>query len=157
MKSYILSIIVAAIFCAVICVLLPPKTSTGKITRLLSGILLIVTITSPLSNVSFRNITDYIKGLSISADAYTEEGSSVARAQMDSIIKSQTEAYILDKASKMGLQIAVEVALDENNHSIPCSVTISGSYSPYTKEILSGYITNSLGIAKEKQIWISEG
>ena len=157
MKSYILSIIVAAIFCAVICVLLPPKTSTGKITRLLSGILLIVTITSPLSNLSFRNITDYIKGLSISAHAYTEEGSSVARAQMDSIIKSQTEAYILDKASKMGLQIAVEVALDENNHSIPCEVTVIGIFSPYSRENLGAYIENTLGIVKEKQKWISKG
>ena len=156
MKDYILSIVIAAIICAVVCVLLTPKTSVGQITRLLSGVLLIVTVISPLVNISFRHITEYMDILSVNADGYVTDGQVFAQAQIDSIIKDKTEAYILDKANQLGLQIAVEVALDENNHSIPSSVILHGKFAPYTKEILSGYITNGLGIAKEQQIWISD-
>lgn len=157
MKSYVLSIIIAAMICAAASALLPAKTSVGQITKMLSGILLIVTVTSPLVNISFRHITDYLNDLSVNADTYVADGSVAAQKQLDSIIKENTEAYILDKASLMGLQLAVEVALDENNHSIPCSITVTGTLSPYNKEVLSSYIENSLGIAKEKQIWISKG
>lgn len=157
MRSYILTILIAAMVCAVAGILLPPKTSVGQITKLLSGVLLIVTVISPLTNISFRHLTDYLNGLSSNADSYVEDGRTVAQEQIDTIIKAETEAYILDKASQMGLQIAVEVALDENNHSIPSSITVTGLLSPYTKEVLSGYITDTLGIAKEKQIWISKG
>ncbi len=157
MKSYILSIVIAAIICAVAGILLPPKISAGQITKLLCGVLLTVTVISPLANISFRHITDYFDGLTASADRYVEEGSAVMQGEIDAIIKAETEAYILDKASQMGLQIAVEVALDENNHSVPCSVTVTGTLSPYAKEVLSVYIADTLGIAKEKQIWISKG
>lgn len=157
MKEYILSIVIAAIICAISGVLLPENTAVGRISKLLCGILLVVTIVSPLLNVSFQKVSDYISDFTASADIWVEEGNETARTQIDAIIKEKTEAYILDKANQMGLQIAVEVSLDENNHSIPSSVTVSGSISPYTKEVLSDYIATTLDIAKEKQIWISHG
>lgn len=157
MKSYILSIVIAAIICAAAGMLLPPKSTAGQITKLLSGTLLIVTVISPLTNLSFRDVSDYISGLSLAADSFVEDGQSAMQEEVDAIIKAESEAYILDKACKMGLQIDVEVALDENNHSIPGSVIVTGTFSPYSKEKLSGYIADTLGIAKEKQIWISKG
>ncbi len=157
MKSYILSIVIAAMICAATNILLPPKSSAGQIVKLLSGILLLLTVISPLTNISFQYISDYLQGISTSADCFVEEGQATAQEEINKIIKGKTEAYILDKAKQMGLQIAVEVALDEDNHSIPSVVKVTGSLSPYSKEILSGYIENTLGIAKEKQIWISKG
>ena len=53
----------------------------------------------------------------------------------------------------MDLQIAVEVELDGHNGNIPCGVVISGSVSPYGQTQLGGYIEDTLGIAKENQIW----
>ena len=157
MKDYISSVIIAAIFCAVVQILLPPKSANGRITNLLCGILLAITVISPLTRLSFNNIADFMNGLTGSADRYIEDGQTAVQTEIEAIIKQETQAYILDKANQLGLQIAVEVALDENNHSIPSSVTITGILSPYTKEVLSGYIANTLGIAKETQIWISKG
>ena len=51
-------------------------------------------------------------------------------------------------------QIAVEVELDDNNHSIPCGITIDGSVSPYIKEVMGDYIEQTLGITRENQRWI---
>ena len=157
MKGYISSIVIAAIFSAVVQILLPPKSANGRITGLLCGIVLAVTVISPLTRLTFNNISNFMEGLNESADRYIEDGQTAAQTEFETIIIQETQAYILDKANQLGLQIAVEVALDENNHSIPSSVTVIGSLSPYTKEVLSGYIANTLGIAKEKQIWISKG
>ena len=156
MREYILNIMIAAIFCAVASTLLSQKSAVGQIVKMLCGILLVVTAITPLVNISFRHITDYIEGLTIDANAYVSDGSLVMQEQINAIIKEETEAYILDKANQMGLQIAVEVVLDENNHSIPSYVTVTGTISPYTKEVLSGYIANTLGIAKENQKWTSK-
>ena len=156
MREYILRVVAAAMICAVAGVLLPPKNAAGQIVKLLCGVLLTVTIISPLTKVSFRNITHYFDALSVDADAYVENGSKLKQEKLAAIIKERTESYILDKAGQMGLQISVEVALDEDNNSIPCGITVIGQVSAYSKKILSGYINDTLGIAKEKQVWISK-
>jgi len=156
MSDYILRIVAAAMICASAGVLMPAKSTIGQMVKLLCGVLLTVTVISPLTKVSFRNISDYFDDLSVDADSYVEEGSIAMQEQLTAIIKEKSESYILDKAGQMGLQIAVEVALDEDNNSIPCGITITGKVSAYSKKILSGYISDTLGIAKENQIWISE-
>ena len=157
MKGYILSIVITAMICAAANILLPPRSSAGQIIKLLSGVMLLLTVISPLTSISFQNISDYLQGISTDTDSFVAEGQIVAQEEINKIIKGKTEAYILDKANQMGLQIAVEVALDEDNYSIPSFVKVTGALSPYSKEILSGYIENTLGIAKEKQVWISKG
>lgn len=153
MRSYVLSIVAAAIVCAVAQGLLAKSTLTGRIVHLLCGILMAVTLITPLGKISFQGVTDYWDDLSYDAQEYVNEGTSVAENQMRDIIKSQSEAYILDKANRMGLQITLEVELDEQNGNVPCGVVISGAVSPYAREQLCAYMEDTLGIAKEKQIW----
>ncbi len=152
-KGYILSIIAAAILCAVISGLVEQKTATGQLIRLLGGILMAITVIAPITSIRFTNITDYLNDLTVSANVYVEQGTVAAQESIGGIIKSQTQAYILDKANRMGLEIAVEVELDDSNDQSPSGVTITGALSPYAKEILSSYITDTLGIAKENQQW----
>jgi len=59
----------------------------------------------------------------------------------------------LDKANRMGLQISVEVELDDKRGNIPCGVTVTGKLSPYARTALGAYMEETLGIAKEKQKW----
>ncbi len=152
-KSYILSIIAAAIVYGIARGLLNEKTTTGQIAKLLSGILMVITILSPLTNISFRNVTNYFDGLSMESDAYVEDGKKAAQESIAEIIKSKAEAYILDKANRMGLEIAVEVELDDSDNTVPCGVTITGKLSPYAKEVMGTYLEDNLGIAKENQQW----
>ena len=152
-KGYILSIVGVAIVCAVAKSLINKNTATGQTISLLCGILMAITIAAPLVNVSFQNLTGYWDEITASGNVYTEEGKTSAEDSMSGIIKEQTEAYILDKANRMGLQIAVEVELDADNNTFPCGVTISGAVSPYSREVMSAYIEENLGIAKEHQEW----
>lgn len=154
MTKYILSIVAAAIICAVARSLMNEKTAMGQIVKLLTGILMTVTIIAPLANITFDHVTNYLDGLSADADAYVVNGKAVAQGEISGIIKSQVQAYILDKASSMGLKIAVEVELDEVNDQIPCGVTVTGAVSPYAKEVLSEYMSDILGIPKENQRWM---
>ena len=152
MKNYIISIIVAGIICAITDLLLDKKTSAGKIAKILTGILMTVTIITPLTNISFKNISNYFDSLSLRADGYVEEGKNAAQNSICEIIKTQTEAYILDKAKSMGLDVSVEVELDDNN-SFPRGVTITGIISPYAKGLIASYIEDTVGITKENQQW----
>ena len=154
MKDYILRIVMAAIVCAIAGGLLNEKTTAGKLARLLCGIFLTITVFSPFANVRFQNITDYFDDISVEAQSYVEDGTTAAENSINGIIKRQTEAYILDKANLMGLEITVEVELDEEENSVPCGVKLTGNASPYAKQVLGAYIAENLGVAKENQRWI---
>ena len=154
MRDYILSIVAAGIICAIINSLSNGKSATGKITKMLSGILVCITVISPVTKISFSNIENYLEDLSFEADRYVSDGNEEAERSRSAIIKSQTEAYILDKAKNMGLDISVEVELDESNNSVPCGITISGAVSPYIKEVMTDYIESQIGITRENQTWI---
>ncbi len=153
MKHYVIAIVSAAIICAVGRSLINEKSTAGQLVRLLTGILMSVTLVAPIVNISFENIVSYMDGLAIEADSYITKGTSVAQESIDGIIISQTEAYILDKADRMGVRISVEVELDEDNDSVPCGVTVKGMVSPYAKEVISKYIEDTLGITRENQKW----
>ena len=154
MRDYILSIVASGIICAITNSLLSSKTATGKIIKMLSGILVCITVISPVTKISFSHIENYFDDLSLKADQYVSDGTDEAERYMSAIIKSQTEAYILDKAKNMGLDISVEVELDESNNSVPCGITINGAVSPYIKEVMADYIESRIGITRENQTWI---
>ena len=152
MRAYILKIIASAIISAVVCSSFDSKKATGKILRILTGILMITIILSPLKTLSFYGISDHLDSISTDAQAYVEEGKLVTQTHTSALIKEHTEAYILDKAINMGLDVAVEVELNETD-SIPCGITISGDVAPYEKGVLCEFIEDTLGIAREHQTW----
>jgi len=153
MKNYILSIIAAAIISAIVKSLVGKKTATAKVIELLCGIMMAITVIQPIKDINFYNIPSYFDSLTADAKEYVQQGALMAEKSVEDIIKSQTEAYILDKADRLGLCISVEVGLDDKNCNIPDRVTVVGNISPYAKEVLSDFLQNDLGIAKEKQQW----
>ena len=152
MKKYILSIIACAIISSIACSIFDKKQSIGKIVQILTGILMTLTILSPLKRIENFNISNILRDISKEADRYVEEGKYSSHSGIAEIIKQQTEAYILDKANSMELDVTVEVELSDDK-SVPCGIEINGSVAPYDKNILSEYIENNIGITKEKQIW----
>ena len=154
MKSYLLSITAAAIICAVTNALMHKKSSYGTLIRFLSGIFLTVTVVGPWKNLNFDYLTAYKQDLISQSQAAVNSGVESAKSELSNIIKTKAEAYILDKAVSMDLDIEVEVTLDSADPPVPLSVTIKGAVSPYAKERLSKYIVSDLAITEDKQIWI---
>lgn len=152
MRDYIISIVIAGIICSVVDLLLVQKSAVGKIAKMLTGIFMCITVISPITNISFKHLSNYFDSLLVNADSYVEDGKNSAQISVNEIIKSQTETYILDKAKSMGLDVAVEVELDDDN-SVPCGVTIVGEVSPYAKGLMVSYIEETIGITRENQQW----
>ena len=152
-KQYVISLLTAALLCSVVNVWIPSKGSGGALVRLISGVLITITMISPLVNIRIQDFSDMFLEYSDSGQDYAQSGKEQAAMAMGEIIKQQTEAYILDKAACMGLDLEVEVTLSETDPIIPDTVMLKGQVSPYAKMQLISTIEDQLGIIREKQIW----
>lgn len=153
-RKYLLSVICASIITAVLNSLSEKKTSPYAMIRLLCGLFMALTVISPLVSIRLTDYVEYFENFSSDADRLVLSGEVMAQNELRSIIKSKTEAYILDKAVSMDTVLNVEVTLNNDDPPIPCGVTLTGSVSPYSKDVLSRLIASDLGIAKEDQVWI---
>lgn len=152
--KYLLSVVCAAIICAAVNMLTGKKNAQSAIIRLISGLYMALTLISPLVNIRLTDYADYFRNFSVEGENAVAMGKAAATDALGAIIKDQTQAYILDKAVSMDTVLKVEVTLNNENPPIPCGVTLTGSVSPYTKEVLSNFIADDLGISKEDQVWI---
>lgn len=153
LKQYLLAVTAAAILCAIVNGLMGEKGTLGAAVRLLTGIFMILTLASPLVRLRLDGLEEITSDISGCADAITASGENSAREAMAEIIKSRTEAYILDKAESLDVRLSVQVELDEGSPPAPKAVRLNGNVSPYAKGVLSDMITRDLGIAPEDQIW----
>lgn len=150
-KNYLLTVTAAAILCSILVRVAGKKGTAPAIIRLLSGLFMTATVLSPLITLELDRFADYTGGLSQQASQIAQEGTQMARQEMETIIISQTESYIQEKASALGVTLEVQVIL---NNQIPDRVMLSGAISPGAKVHLTAWITNNLGIPPEAQEWI---
>lgn len=153
-RTYLLSVVSAAIICALVMGIVGNKSSHSTVVKLLTGLFLSITVISPLTDLTIGDMTGYFSGLQAYASNLTSEGLMIANTATASIIIDQTEAYILDKATSLGADLDVKVSLTNDAPPVPKSVIISGTIAPYTKKQLEEIIANDLAIPKEKQSWI---
>ena len=151
--KYLLSVAAAAIISGILSSLIGKSSAVGSLIKLLCGLFLAVTVIAPLAQIRLDDFTNYLDGLSLEANAYTGEGKDIAAKETTAIIKSNLEAYILDKAESLGLDITVSVTLNNEYPYLPQSVTVTGNTSPYARQCLSTYIENDLAIPEDRQTW----
>lgn len=151
--EYLLTVTSAAVVCSIAKSMAGSKSTAGKITKIVSGVFLTVTLLSPVMNFPLDDVTDFFEDYRSLASEAAASGTEMAAAAMGDIIKEETEAYILDKAVKMDLDITVEVTLCDSDPPAPYQVIITGTVSPYKKNVLSQLIIDDLGIPRENQQW----
>lgn len=152
-RGYLIRLTAAAIVCGIVTGVLGKKGTLGAVIQLLAGVFMVITIVSPWTKIRLNGFGEYFDSLSLEAASAAADGENTARETLADIIKSETEAYILDKADSFGATLTVEVILDDAAVPAPCGVRISGSISPYGKSELSRIIEEDLAIALEDQIW----
>ncbi len=154
LKQYIFSIIVAATVCAIIMQFIGKKGANGALIKALCGMVMMVVLLSPVQGLSFSALPDGLHQIRTDAQFYAAEGRQKSFESIAAFIKRNTEAYILNKASAMHLDLQVEVTLQEDDIPVPSGVTITGNVSPYARAQLQTIISEDLGISKEDQTWI---
>lgn len=152
-KTYLLGIIAAALVCAFVTRVAKDKGAAGAAVKLITGLFLVFTVISPVAGLSLSDIDIFTMDFSDQAALIAAEGEQFSLDAMAAVIKTRTEAYILDKALALKLQLQVEVVLSEDDIPVPESVRISGIASPYARARLQQIIEDDLHIDKERQIW----
>ena len=151
MKAYFLSVICTAILCGIVNSLLEKKNTSGKLLKLVSGIVLTFTVLSPVAEIKLDDLSFFLEDLKEEGEAVASMGKTQYFDTMASIIKQETEAYILDKARDLKGELSVQVFLD--SEGIPSSVILSGQISAQAKSELEQIIARDLGISMEDQQW----
>lgn len=144
---------VAVLLSAAQCLM--PQGSIRKIGNLTGGLLLLLTIATPLAKLDEAALA-----LALSEYRMAEMGSE-ALLQIENerlvkeIIAEQTGAYISDKAAELGAECTVDVDYEyrEDGSVFPTAVTVSGSLTEEQLAQLQQFIEINLAVPKEKQTY----
>ena len=155
-REYIIQLTAAALICGVIIRFTCRCGAAGVIIKLLCGIFLAYSIVKPVQQVELRGIGDFVTTFRQDAEQAVLWGEKTTAQALAESISQGTEAYILEKAKAMNVDLAVEVELSDDEVPAPVAVSLTGQVAPYVKTVLSDIISRDLDIPKEKQIWISQ-
>ena len=154
-RAYILSVVAAAVICGSIKMLFSGKGALSALISSLCGLFMAFVLVAPLRQLDISIYDDYFSGFMEEANAAVKEGELLAISEQKTLIKKETEAYILDKAITLGADISVSVTLSDTVPYAPIKITLKGAVSPYVKTVLKNYLIEQFGIPEEAQIWIS--
>lgn len=150
-KQYLLSVICAAIACALVGSLGEKKGTGGALLKLVTGVFLVFTVISPVRSLKLDSLSFLAEDWQSQAAAAAAMGSQASEESLAAYIKAETEAYILDKAAAMELSLTVEVSLNESY--LPESAVLTGEISEFARFRMETILEQDLGIAKENQQW----
>ena len=151
--QYVLSIVAASLICGAANTLAGQGKAFAAVLRLLTGIILAITLVQPLLRLDLSGYTGMLSDLTHQSEQIQADAAERTEEAYRQCIKERAEAYILDKAVGLGAQVAVTVTLSDEPPYAPCAVSVSGSCSPYARSRLAQIMEEDLAIAKEAQEW----
>lgn len=152
LKSWLLGVVLTALAGGLAQELAPGERRAAV--RAAAGLLLILSLLRPLTDLAGKWELPSVSEAYGSSEAWAEEDGKNRRSAFSALIEEKTEAYIWDKADRLGLDCTVEVACGYGGSGLPLPerVTITGAYS----EALSALIAEEVGIPAGRQIWLEE-
>lgn len=153
LSRYVASVTFSALICSIMQGLMKQSSLKGVL-RLVCGIFLTICVLLPLTTISDWSLEGWTIPELEAGEGLVFQGSQNAKTSLERIITQETEAYILDIAKELGLEILVSVELSKDEPPLPVGVNITGSAAPYQKLCLEDRIFQELNIPKENQRWI---
>ena len=151
-RSYLMSVVAVAML-SVFLLSFVKKEQLRRILRFVTGLIVLITVLSPLVQIDESTILQAVEDLELSVQLRKEEISDHVDRELARHVKETTEQYIEQKGSELGAIIQAEVQVTEDRYPIPYSVKIIGILTSHQKEELVQYLTLSLGISAERQEW----
>ena len=152
-RQYLLTVICASFICAVIPGIAGKENK--QVLRLICNIFLTVIVVTPIVKIEPMSLLDSTLS-GDDAEEVAAYGKNMASDAMTTIINNEMEAYILDKAQRLDMELKVELILDAGEVPVPVGVFLYGSASEEQKIQLEEMLSRDLGIPKEAQKWISD-
>ncbi len=152
-RQYLITLVAAAVIAALAVNISGKSGLIPSLIKLIAGLFLTVNIVFPLIKNRFPDLSGMLSDIQIQSSQIADNGKNSAAETVTDIIKTNLEAYILDKAASMDAGLDVQIIMSDSDPPGPESVIITGNISPYQKQRLSKIINDDLGIPKEKQQW----
>jgi len=154
-RQYVLSVICAAMICAIL-LDLADKCGFRKQIQLVCSIFVACTLLSPLVRFEIPTLAGLGSDYRELAHSAAAQGETIRIQSVAAIIRQETEAYILKEAKSIGADVEVDVQLDYGDPPKPTDVTLRGTFDADAEIQLSRFLADELGIQKEHQTWIRQ-
>jgi len=148
--EYVLTLTAAALACSMLLSLLKEGT-TKSFVRLFCGVFLTMTAFSPLTEISLPSVDSVFREYRRTGEVTAAAGENLAKELRRNIITERVEAYILDKAVCLGLDLQAEVTLGPDD--LPRKVRLRPEPDRENRQQLDQIIVSDLGIPKENLQW----
>lgn len=151
-RGYFLAIVAACMLAVLACALLK-NSKMQRITKFIAGILILLTVATPLLRIDTAALAERISELGRGSRFDTQEISKDYQTMLRALVKKNTQTYIEDKAQELGGIIQAEVTVGSGEYPAPEHVVLMGTMTPEQAQALESYIADSLGIPPEQQEW----
>ena len=150
-KSWLLGLVGAAVFCALASEL-TPAGPVKRVQKIVCALVLAAALLLPLLRLDPEDYALNAAQYRSNAALVTGDAQEAARRMERTYIEDELEAYILDKAARLGAEVgAVRVTLRWSTEGCwyPVAAELDAPYHARLSEAIAG----ELGIPREKQTW----
>lgn len=153
LREWLLSVVVVSLLLAVAGQMIP-EGSIRKIAGFTGGLILLLTLLQPVLQTDLGRLRLDRDSYGRAIEQRQSELEKNTDKELTALIAQKSEAYILDKATQLGLSITVSIRTETGTDGVPCpaEATVQGPRS----EVLAAYIEEELGIPPERQVWNGE-
>lgn len=152
-RGYLLGVVAASFLVSLVCAF-PQNKSIKRVLTLCGGLFLLLTLIGPILSFRVGDLSRYLDQCHVD-ESLISKALEDGQKESARLITEQTQEYILDKAAQLGADITPEVTLAalSENYQYPYSVTLHGQWTHSQRQELTTYISQTLGIPEERQIW----
>ena len=149
-RAWLTSVVLVSVLLSAAQSLIPPGT-VRKAAGFTGGLILLLVLLRPVLGADLDRLALDFSDYQTAVEERQAELADTQTEAMASIIAEQTEAYILDKAGELGLEVTVrvETRTGEDGVPVPWSAELTGARS----EALASALETELGIPAERQVW----
>ncbi len=134
---------------------LTADANVKKVTQLLCGVVLSVTLAAPLLEADIPTLSLSLSEYRRTAAELTGDGESAEEYLLRQYIEQQCAAYILREAHTLGVEDIHAVVRTKwrGENWVPYEAEISGTLSNEARNRLRAYMESELGIPPARQVW----
>lgn len=158
LRAWLNAVIYTGVICG-IALVITPSGRVKKALTILCGAAMCAAFISPLAGIDLDGYSETLAGFKLEAETFASQGEAYSKNLNRTIIEDECEAYILDKAENLGIQLdEVEVLAvwSDEGYWYPSEASIKGSLSQAERNRMSSYIEAELGISAGNQQWSGE-
>ena len=146
-RGYLLRLTAGAFLSAGLLALIPKGTSK-KAAAVLCGLVMLLLALTPLAQLDYDALSEAISRLELEKEE-ARTGIEIRNQELVArIISGRVQAYILDKAATVELEMETRAATP-----YPKAVTIHGEATPAQKQQLQQYLEQTFAIPVQRQVW----